>query len=100
MWQVAVVSLRWHCRRDSVIALGMRRRDWLGFGRTLLSEEDCEYDHRGDRQELALPVLERLEPKLRRAKILPGSNPGQTLSHLLLAVSLGAPGHMDGEAAQ
>ena len=39
--------------------------DRLRFRRAALAQEDGEGDHRRQRQELALPVLQRLEPELR-----------------------------------
>ena len=47
----------------------VRGGDGLGLGRAALAQEDGQHDHRRDRQELALPVLERLEPEARRAEV-------------------------------
>jgi hypothetical protein len=44
------------------------RRKRLRFGRAALAQVDAEHDEYGDRQELALPVLEALVPELRVAE--------------------------------
>ena len=46
-----------------------RRINWLGFRRPLLTKEDAQDDQGSDRHELALPVLEGLEPELRRREV-------------------------------
>jgi hypothetical protein len=48
----------------------MRRRYRLGLWRVLLSQPDAEDDQGSDREKLALPVLERLEPELGSAEVL------------------------------
>src|SRR5687768_16231457 len=48
----------------------MRRVDRLRLRRVALTKVDRQPDHRGDRQELTLPVLERLEPESRRQQVV------------------------------
>src|SRR4051812_20143048 len=62
-------SLGWHCRsssRNEWLFGGFPggRVDRLRFGRAALSQEDGERDHGRQGEELALPILKRLEPEL------------------------------------
>ena len=43
----------------------MRHIDGIGLGRALVAQKDGQDADRKDRQEFALPILERLEPELR-----------------------------------
>ena len=54
------------CQCISVARIGMRRRDPLRLRRPAFPQEDTKDDYRGNCQELALPVLKRLEPELAR----------------------------------
>ena len=46
------------------------RRDWFGLRRSLLAQEDAQDDEDGHREELRLPVLERLIPEIRLLQML------------------------------
>jgi hypothetical protein len=48
---------------NSPARLGMRSVDRFRFRRAFLAKPDAEHDHAADREELALPVLERFEPE-------------------------------------
>jgi len=50
--------------RRSRAVLAVRRRHGLRLGGAPLAQEDRQHDDRNDGEELALPVLERLEPEL------------------------------------
>ena len=70
--QYGVVSRLCGGHRDplSTSRLGMRRMHGFRFRRPSLSEVHREPDHRGDRQKLALPVLERFEPEAGRRQVV------------------------------
>src|SRR5688572_27283196 len=65
-------------RRTAGKSVILVRRVWRGDGlalrRALLPQEDRQNHHRRDSQELALPVLERLEPEFARAHKLKRRN--------------------------
>src|SRR5215217_1420019 len=77
--------------------LAMRGCHGLRLRRALLPKIDREHYHRPDRQELALPVLERLEPETWRHKVLEHRNRTRAVLHLLLAVRLGATDGVHGK---
>ena len=66
----------------------MRRRHRLRLGRASLAEEDGEHDDRADGEELALPVLEGLEPEPRRTGVLQSGYRLAAVEELLGAVGL------------
>jgi hypothetical protein len=67
----------------------------LGLGRAALAEEHGQHDDRADGEELALPVLERLEPELGGTDELPRADAGLAVRVLLGRV---LPGAGDGMA--
>jgi 4-amino-4-deoxy-L-arabinose transferase-like glycosyltransferase len=60
---VRLRSRRQPSAADASTSFRMRGVDGLGLGRAPLAEPDGEQHDRADGEELALPVLERLEPK-------------------------------------
>src|SRR5215207_6720368 len=71
--------------------------DRLRFWRTPLSEEDREDDDAADGHELALPVLERLEPEDRCGHEFHGADLLTPVSHLLRVVVASTPQGVQGE---
>src|SRR5215204_6004766 len=69
----------------------VRGSDRLRFWRTPLSEKDRQDDDTADGQELALPVLERLEPEGRCGHELHGADGLTPVSRLLRAVVASIP---------
>src|SRR5688572_14688522 len=67
--------------------------DGLRFRGTPLAEEDREDDHRGDREELALPVLKGLEPEARGPGILEWRQDSELTVRSLLLVVVDRAGH-------
>src|SRR4029079_1114293 len=60
----------------------------LRFGRTAVPQEYRQADDRGDCDELALPVLHRLEPELRRRQVAPRRDRGLAVLQLLFVERL------------
>src|SRR4029453_5281912 len=81
------------CGRASVrTGLGVRLPDFFRLRGTLLAEKDREHDEHADGEELALPVLKRLEPELGAPGVL--DNPkGRLPVEASLRAFLRPPGH-------
>src|SRR6186997_3445426 len=74
--------------------LVMRLGDRLGFRRSTLPQVHGGRDQHRNCEKLALPVLERLEPKLRGAEVLPEGHSLAAVSQFVCAVLFGAASRM------
>ena len=68
----------------------MRSATGLDSGRSALPQVDRRPDDHRHSEELALPVLERLEPELRGAEVLQRRHRLAAVRQLFVAVRLGA----------
>src|SRR5215207_6061617 len=76
-------------RRLSAPGLGVGCSHGLGLRRPSLTQEDGQDHQREDRQKLALPVLEGLEPEFTRLQELQRRDGLTAMGQLLLAVLTG-----------
>src|SRR4029453_15254707 len=83
-------------RRLGSLATGLAggSGDGLGLGGAALAKEDAQHDERADREELGLPVLQRLEPELRTEQVAQGRDTRLAGGYLLGAVRGGAGDEM------
>src|SRR5918995_2013998 len=77
--------------------LAVRSGNGLRFRRPALAQENGQHHDRKDRQELALPVLERLEPEFTGTEELQRRDGMTSMRELLLAVLPGAADRMQTE---
>src|SRR4026207_1555774 len=69
---VVEIAAHGDCENERLLTsrLSMRRVHRFGLWRPSLSQIHRQPDHRGNRQELALPILKRLEPEFRRRQVV------------------------------
>lgn len=78
----------------------VRRGDLFRLRRALLAQKDGQNDEGRHREELALPILERLEPKLRRAQVLEERRERLAVQRLLAVVLAHAARRVQRERAE